>query len=191
MGSRRVRREWVTFTSLHLQTKRLVTHRFNHLLFLPFVLPDIFSIFLCLLSAPGSWPVWSSFQLDIANDRTQQETRGREQREVKFYFLLKCCLTLAMLLNKMSWSLCIRPCLHSFLLPSSRNQLFPSSDISSVTRTGVLHYLSQFPYKILTLLISDPLWISHQIILLWALSALSLSHGKPAWCNCSKNTRKG
>ena len=124
------------FTSL--PDKETVTHRLNHLLFLPFVLPNILSIFFCLLSAPGSWPVWSSFQLDIANERTQQGTRGMEQREVKFYFLLKCCLTLAMLLNIMSWSLCMWPCLHSFLLPSPRNQLFPSSDISSVTRMGVL-----------------------------------------------------
>lgn len=74
--------------------------RLNHFLFqISFMCPSKSTLF-HLLSAIGSWPVWTSFQVGLANGRTCQETRGREQSEVRFYSLLTHCLTRAMFLNK-------------------------------------------------------------------------------------------
>lgn len=74
--------------------------RLNHFLFQISFMCCSKSTLFHMLSAIGGWPVWTIFQVDLANGRTWQETRGREQSEVRFYSLLTHCLTWAMFLNK-------------------------------------------------------------------------------------------
>lgn len=114
----------------HFTEEETVIYRSNHLLFqiishLP--LQIYFPFFsTCFLPQEadlcGQAFVWMQ-----PMGEPSRRLRGREQSEVKFYFLLECCLTLATFLNKMLQILCMWPRLHSFLLPGSRNQFFPSS----------------------------------------------------------------
>lgn len=96
------------------------------------------------VSVIGSWPVWTSFQVSLANGRTWQETRGREEGEVRFYSLLTHCLTLAIFLNRVSQILWKGLCLHVytafFLLLLGTNfsppsLVFRSSNTSSISMT--------------------------------------------------------